>query len=262
MGPAITVLSISCAYALFLFLRIKSGFGTNILVLSGDNIFNANVIRLSEGGLFFLWLIAVAGMGSGIYMLIKSLHERNGTGIENQSGYKLCPMCAEKIKLEAKICKHCRKEFSDDDIENARKEAVKGQASNDLYDDFTNNDDPVSEEEILRELENTSQLSDYSTSELKKMGIPYDETDDKGLVDNGQNFEKLAEKYENIKEKIIETLKKEVVKADELKILEGLATLDLYQIQEMRSHPEDLTTTGAHVFSLLEKRIDSALQNS
>lgn len=260
MGPAITVLSISCAYALFLVLRVKSVLGTKILVLSGDNIFNAKGIQLSEGGLLFLWLIAVAGIGTGIYMLIKSLQGRNRTAIENKAGYKICPMCAETIKLEAKICKHCRNEFSDDDIENARKEAVKGQSSNDLYDDFT--DDPVSEEEILSELENSSQWSDYSPSELKEMGIPYDETDDEELVDEGQNLEKLAEKYESIKGKIIETLKKEVVKADELKILEGLACLDLYQIQEMRSHPEDLTTTGASVFSLLEKRIDSALQNS
>ena len=261
MGSAITVLSISCAYALFLVLRVKSVFGTKILVLSGDNLFNAKGIQLSEGGLFFLWLIAVAGMGTGIYMLIKSLQGRNRTGIENQTGYKICPMCAETIKLEAKICKHCRNEFSYDDIENARKEAVKGQSSNASFDDVTN-DDPVSEEEILSELENSSQLSDYSPSELKEMGIPYDEIDDEELVDKGQNLEELAEKYESIKGKIIETLKNEVVKADELKILEGLACLDLYQIQEMRSHPEDLTTTGANVFSLLEKRINSALQNS
>ena len=121
MGPAITVLSISCAYALFLFLRVKSVLGTKILVLSGDNIFNAKGIQLSEGGLFFLWLIAVAGIGTGIYMLIKSLQGRNETDIENKAGYKICPMCAETIKLEAKICKHCRNEFSYDDIENVRK---------------------------------------------------------------------------------------------------------------------------------------------
>jgi len=29
---------------------------------------------------------------------------------------KTCPMCAETIKLEAKICKHCGKRFSEDEI--------------------------------------------------------------------------------------------------------------------------------------------------
>jgi ribosomal protein L32 len=42
---------------------------------------------------------------------------------------KKCPMCAEYIKLEARVCKHCGQEFSDEEVERQiaeKREEVEG----------------------------------------------------------------------------------------------------------------------------------------
>ncbi len=44
-----------------------------------------------------------------------AIAESIGFSCENET--KECPACAEKIKIKAKICRYCRKEFSDEEVE-------------------------------------------------------------------------------------------------------------------------------------------------
>lgn len=71
-------------------------------------------------------------------------------GFDPDEHEKKCPMCAEYIKLEARVCKHCGHEFSNEEveeqIEEVKEEMRQKKSSRDSLDDilathdFTNSD--------------------------------------------------------------------------------------------------------------------------
>ena len=77
------------------------------------------VLNFLAGWTFLGWVAAA----------VWAYTEDNRVGEKNKMGNKLhfldskkCPKCAEIIKLEAKVCKHCGNEFSNDEIEQKQKE--------------------------------------------------------------------------------------------------------------------------------------------
>ena len=78
---------------------------------------------------------------------------------------KKCPDCAEVIKLEAKICRFCRHQFSDDEISaliiEAKIEFINRQSFNSQQGQVVGNENDVNKL--------TKEYSSYSTKKLKKM---------------------------------------------------------------------------------------------
>lgn len=124
----IVILFISGAWALILLTRVQSIFGQKFLLISGDNLFNANGIALSNGAHLFLWLIAIGGFCFGLWAIISNSQKENTPikGNNKRLSYELddderkCPSCAEKIKLEALKCKHCGEIFDPEDVRKQR----------------------------------------------------------------------------------------------------------------------------------------------
>ncbi len=69
MKAGLITLFVSIAYALFLMLRVQSFLGQKFLILSGSNLLNAQGIQLSEGAFYVLWLIALIGIFTGIWLI-------------------------------------------------------------------------------------------------------------------------------------------------------------------------------------------------
>lgn len=127
MGAGIAILFISSVWALILLVRVDSIFGQKFLIISGDILGrNANIVALSDVTYIFLWLIALGGFCFGLWLIISSSKTKSDsfTLTENNSeesfrvlyDEKKCPICAEKIKLEALKCKHCGEVFKPKDI--------------------------------------------------------------------------------------------------------------------------------------------------
>lgn len=66
---------------------------------------------------YFFIVVSLGLVGFGAYLIIDQLLDKKKTK-EAVSKFetKQCPKCAETIKFEAKLCKHCSYEFSEDEI--------------------------------------------------------------------------------------------------------------------------------------------------
>jgi len=68
-------------------------------------------IAKSKGRNFFLWYIY--GVLLFIIALVHSLLIKNNDDAYVEEGMFKCPYCAEFIKKEAKVCRHCNREISE-----------------------------------------------------------------------------------------------------------------------------------------------------
>jgi hypothetical protein len=76
------------------------------------------ILNLLAGWTFLGWVAAA------VWAYTENNRPDEKNKVENNlnlSDSKKCPKCAEIIKFEAKVCKHCGNEFSNDEIENIRK---------------------------------------------------------------------------------------------------------------------------------------------
>ena len=72
--------------------------------------------------LFFFPLGLIGTIPLHIIYAAMSSAQKSNKAIEKNpgiSGFKKCPDCAELIKLEARKCKHCSREFSTDETRSA-----------------------------------------------------------------------------------------------------------------------------------------------
>ena len=54
----------------------------------------------------------------------RMLSEATSLGFNIDGSYKICPACAETIKLKAEICKHCKRNFSINEVQEAINSAL------------------------------------------------------------------------------------------------------------------------------------------
>ena len=91
----------------------------------------------SNGSDLVVALFMIVVIGVGVYYLINAIKKANennliqerereiqlfkatALGFKIDDSSKICPACAETIKLKAAICKHCKKSFSKDEIQKA-----------------------------------------------------------------------------------------------------------------------------------------------
>jgi hypothetical protein len=112
MPGGIIIIALSAIYSLFLLIKVQSILGQKFIIITGDNIWNARGIQISDTTYFFLWVIALAGFAFGGWLIFSDFREKKSNSTHDRSDIKKCPKCAETIKLEAKVCKHCGHEFS------------------------------------------------------------------------------------------------------------------------------------------------------
>jgi len=117
MPGGIIVLVLSALYSLFLLIKVESILGQRFIVITGDNIWNARGIQISDTTYFLLWVIALAGYAFGGWLIFSDLKGKESISSSEGSDAKKCPKCAEIIKFEAKICRHCSHEFNEKEIE-------------------------------------------------------------------------------------------------------------------------------------------------
>lgn len=125
MPGGIIILALSAIYSLFLIIKVESILGQKFIMITGDNIWNARGIQISDTTYFFLWVIALAGFTFGGWLIFSDLRDKKSSSKPERSDIKECPKCAETIKLEAKVCKHCGHEFSDREIEEEKEKQRK-----------------------------------------------------------------------------------------------------------------------------------------
>jgi hypothetical protein len=117
MPGGLIVILLSALYSLFLLIKVESILGQKFIIISGDNIWNARGIQISDTTYFILWVIALAGYAFGGWLIFSDIKDKKNFLSHDLTDDKKCPKCAETIKYEAKICKHCGHEFTDKEIE-------------------------------------------------------------------------------------------------------------------------------------------------
>jgi hypothetical protein len=65
----------------------------------------------------FIAAIAVSKVEARTESSTRLSVSENAEGFDPDQHEKKCPMCAEYIKLEARVCKHCGHEFSQEEVE-------------------------------------------------------------------------------------------------------------------------------------------------
>jgi RNA polymerase subunit RPABC4/transcription elongation factor Spt4 len=116
MAFGIVILVISAIWAVILATKTADVFGQKVLVL-GNNMLESNTYALSSAQYVLFWALAIGGIIFGIIILLNSgSRESEPNSTEDQLRNKKCPQCAEYVKYEAKICKHCKYQFSEEEI--------------------------------------------------------------------------------------------------------------------------------------------------
>ena len=62
-------------------------------------------------------MMPVVGIIFGIVGITGKIQRQSNYEKESQAAFKKCPKCAEIIKVEARLCKHYRNEFTDKEIQ-------------------------------------------------------------------------------------------------------------------------------------------------
>jgi len=125
MPGGIIIIVLSAIYSLFLLIKVESIWGQRFIIITGDNIWNAKGIQISDTTYFFLWVIALAGFTFGGWLIFSDLRDKKSISMHERTDSKKCPKCAEPIKIEAKVCKHCGHEFSEKEIEEEKEKQRK-----------------------------------------------------------------------------------------------------------------------------------------
>jgi|GEM_PF-2950168 len=211
MGLGIFIIFLSAFWALILIVRVDSILGQKYLMVSGDNIFNAEGIVLSDGTYLLLWLIAIGGFCLGIWLIIKNLLKKSAVvsddatatifNIDNEE--KKCPSCAEKIKLEALKCKYCGEVFNKDDVNKQIGERKSKLNTLNKIDSFLTISARVAKElsgtlKSEEELTILNSLSRLSYEELSEMSKTPDEFTKTGLYVYKLFYEKIKSVIEPI----------------------------------------------------------------
>jgi len=116
MGFGVVILVVSAIWAIILATKTADIFGQKVLVL-GNNMLESNTYALSSSQYVFFWAVAIGGILVGILILANSKSgESEPTSKEDLLRNKKCPQCAEYVKYEAKVCKHCKYQFSEEEI--------------------------------------------------------------------------------------------------------------------------------------------------
>lgn len=109
------VLIISGFWTFLLLTRVQSLFGQKFFVVSGSNVFDAKGFAINNGVYGLFWAIAIVGFVIGLKMMVSGSRAGIPSGNEG-TGQKKCPMCAETIRWEALVCKHCGHKFSENEV--------------------------------------------------------------------------------------------------------------------------------------------------
>lgn len=124
MKRGIAVLVASAAWSVFLLVRVRTLFGgQRMLLVSGSNEWDWSTkgVALSDWAFIGLWVIALVGFASGTWMvvaarsrerLIHDLDREVEEARRRESETRPCPQCAERIRLEARVCRFCGHELN------------------------------------------------------------------------------------------------------------------------------------------------------
>ena len=104
------------------------------------------------GGASLLFSPLITGIVLGLMVITSSekvveadLEESGNEGFDSDDHEKKCPMCAEYIKLEARRCKHCGHEMSEEEVAEQieeRKKKVVGQQKKEPLREMSRNENP------------------------------------------------------------------------------------------------------------------------
>lgn len=107
-----------------------------------DKNYGSSASTSMSSGDYSLIIVVILIFGSIYYMAYKKvenekkrenriiqerkerLYKATALGFIIDDASKICPACAETIKLKAEICKHCKKRFSNDEIQTAIETAL------------------------------------------------------------------------------------------------------------------------------------------
>lgn len=80
-----------------------------------------------SGGLWFIGSIFLTPILMGIFLILagKVNDEPQVKGFSFTKYKKMCPDCAERVRVQARVCKHCGHEWTDDEVRGSVLQVVK-----------------------------------------------------------------------------------------------------------------------------------------